>query len=706
MIMKKLISLMGKFFSLKRVHVYYFLLALFVLQVGEITYINIFCNQQYLGFDASANFLKAIEIWRQKTLFPTYYDTTSLTLDSSLPIAAFFYGITKNIFVSYGLANLIIAMCLIMVTMSISADLSPCNTLLSKLLPPILILCCYAPAFSGLFNPIDDFFSALWVSAAFYGGIILICLLFIKATMILERTKEKLTMTQRALCIIALCLAIIAGLSRGLYFIVSVCIPVLLYRLFIGLKNSNVKAIINRTFMFVSSATVLSYLGSWFGENILGFAISDSKNLVQSGEFFQNIQSIYLGWLGLFGGSVPGRSVSVISKEGIIILINFVIANLIILTSIFLGRKSAHTETDSAEKMTGFNRSNLSILLFVIFSNLFIFGICWLTYGAQIFENRYLIIIAIPLAIVFANAIDMKFNQVKQYFAVFLVLLVITNIYSIWIYNNTTIEKVEGNVDELILQAMPEDVGLVYAQGWGKGTGLITGRNMRVIDTSRYYVVFEHDNGIITRFGWGDYVYCNDAGDYTGRTGLLCSSDDYENLPEYIKTKYSLYAESNSIVNLYLSNENPIDLSSDLPGVGKVLLDNKKAINFAYSQGVMLKTSKLQSDGTALSTGEDGLDLYGPCAQTKEGKFDFTLNYEVLINPNNADVVGKFYVATDSGANVLDVSEISAYDTSLTLHGVLFTSNSEKWEHCVYNLNGVVLKIISIEIVEVGGETT
>jgi hypothetical protein len=81
---------------------------LLILQFLVICYVNLCQNQNHIGYDPSALYLKAIEIWKQKTLFPpNYADQTSLMIDSPAPLAALLFGLTGNIFVAYGVANIL-----------------------------------------------------------------------------------------------------------------------------------------------------------------------------------------------------------------------------------------------------------------------------------------------------------------------------------------------------------------------------------------------------------------------------------------------------------------------------------------------------------------------------------------------------------------------------------------------------------------------
>lgn len=86
-----------------------------LLQVLVIVYINLFRLQYYIGYDCSAYYLQTIEMWRQKTLLPNDWSfQTTLCWDSPAILAMLFYGLTGNIFLSYGISNLIVVLLLVL----------------------------------------------------------------------------------------------------------------------------------------------------------------------------------------------------------------------------------------------------------------------------------------------------------------------------------------------------------------------------------------------------------------------------------------------------------------------------------------------------------------------------------------------------------------------------------------------------------------
>ena len=80
-----------------------------VIEVILIGYFNLIKLRYYCEYDSSSYFLKAYEMYRQRTLFISdWVDQTSLYFDSPVPLAALLMNVFHNIFPSYGIANCMI----------------------------------------------------------------------------------------------------------------------------------------------------------------------------------------------------------------------------------------------------------------------------------------------------------------------------------------------------------------------------------------------------------------------------------------------------------------------------------------------------------------------------------------------------------------------------------------------------------------------
>jgi hypothetical protein len=86
-----------------------FLFILLVLQLLVIAVFNLTRLPYVAGFDSSAAMAQAMQIWKQRTIFlKDWAYQSTLGLDSGLLLASMIYGVTGNIFISYGLSNCVI----------------------------------------------------------------------------------------------------------------------------------------------------------------------------------------------------------------------------------------------------------------------------------------------------------------------------------------------------------------------------------------------------------------------------------------------------------------------------------------------------------------------------------------------------------------------------------------------------------------------
>ena len=100
--------------NMKKYDFYWYLRVGFIcmlfIQILVLIIFNLTQMQYHIGYDASSSYLKAMEMGKQHTLFVDHWvEQTNLFYDSPVPLAAVIYLITENIFISYGIANIIIS---------------------------------------------------------------------------------------------------------------------------------------------------------------------------------------------------------------------------------------------------------------------------------------------------------------------------------------------------------------------------------------------------------------------------------------------------------------------------------------------------------------------------------------------------------------------------------------------------------------------
>jgi len=83
------------------------LIIFFICQFLVVVFFNLTQLKYHMGYDAAINYLNAIEIAKQKTIFLSNWQcTTFFAFISNIPVASLIFSISKNIFLSFGIVNI------------------------------------------------------------------------------------------------------------------------------------------------------------------------------------------------------------------------------------------------------------------------------------------------------------------------------------------------------------------------------------------------------------------------------------------------------------------------------------------------------------------------------------------------------------------------------------------------------------------------
>ncbi|MCL2356882.1 MAG: hypothetical protein FWC70_06970 [Defluviitaleaceae bacterium] len=512
--------------------------ALFVLQFIGIVYINLFRNGHRIGFDAGIAFSNAIEIWEQGTLNPVFLrEFSNLHFDTAMPFAALLYGITGDIFLSFGIVNIIFSALIAVAFAILLKDITNTNTLenregiranntLAIIVPMCILFSSFVSRGCYLNNSLDNFYSLIFTSAAFWGFRLLTGLCCIKAFLVFYEKKSGTASIIWAT--IATAAVFICAVSTGFYILVTFIAPLIL---FFGVKaltgSASVKELLkNKAVYLVILWVFVTLVGRFVAGSVFDFRPNDTPVLTGAADFFSNLQSVYLGYLILLGGIRHVTYVPVASRSGLFFLSNIFIAHLLI---------AAVVLTLSRIKKKAALSDGALIFLSVIFVNLVIFTLTFLTYGATVFETRYLIPVVVALIALLGGVISYEGKTARVRHALLgclLAALIISNLFSFSTYIGTTIYDQR----ELAQKISGFEAGLVYTPN-----KIVTG-NLRVLDTDRVFhtVQFDEDSFLgVSRGRVGGYLHYIEPGSFAGDILLLAHPDDFEKLPPEIREKFT-----------------------------------------------------------------------------------------------------------------------------------------------------------------------
>lgn len=620
-----------------------------------------------MGYDSSWSFLKPLLMWREKSLFSEIWvDQTNPFLDSSALLAAPIYGITGNILFSYGLSNLIILSLILLYLHRIFKQLKLVR--IAQLVAFNLVIC---PYLTNGFNIGNDlgYFSNLISGPAFYSLRALTCLLVFSVHLDIQ-TGKKLKWS----IVPPLLLCMLSGLSSGIFIMIVILLPYLLYEIEHALIYNRAKRLLEQDALFCYLCLISTVIGKALSSTLLvSIAIDNTRTWTTLENIWINVGAVIQGFMKLLSVlPISNNGIRILSEEGTAYLFPLCIFFIILLS---LGYAFVQLKREILV-----SNGSILFILNVLVSSFLIFSLFNAQYGSDIFEERYLtcmFMFVIILVAYWVDCIDQRQLYAKMFMGLLCLAIIGNNYVSDKAYIQTTNES--WQMKEIRSAIQNTDAKLIYF--WGNSE-FATARSMRVLDPDRVYKCIS-DTGEFHH--WGDYLYYENNEDYTGPTILIANKTE-NTVPSFILNQYKLLSTFQH-VNLYISNCNPIDMQSGLTGT-------PTSIDYPYTPGMIVQNGKFEN-GCFISDGTAGHAIYGPYTATREGIFDFTLEYAWV---SDTGASAYFDVALDSGIS-LAATPLNPQSTSITIPDIALTPN-HLLEYRVYCEEGTQIKVKRILITE------
>lgn len=660
----------------------YFFWALFVAQCIAIIVFNFTQNSQHLGFDASSNYLQAIEIWKTKTIMLEQFEyTTAPGVDSVLPIVALLYGITNNIFVSFSIVNIITTAVLILLFVAIARQLKLSD--ISTLIGLNLFLAPYIDAAYNTANPLD-YFTCMFFSAAYYALSVIMVMLAIY-TFLLLKPNDKISVKTAIIISITTILFLLAGYSRGATLFMYFVFPAIIFCLIETFAKNDLKFLFSKRIAFSGWLAVVLMLGMVINALIASLSNQSTQiTIISFRVFWDNFLGLLLGVPLLFNAFSNHVPASLFSLENIsqlcriFILIVTVIAFFYVLFSTF------------KDKTKCFERNGETVFLLVyIIANYLLLALINSKAGSEIFESRYLIYVFVCGILLLAKMIDTLSDKLilkRALIYLFLPIILINSATGYYYLNRN--KGVSG--EELVEVFQKYDAKEVYVYRNPELDYHLIARNLRVLDTEKVYKLLSFFNN---PYHWGDYTYYDDISDNDGPVLLLIAKDTMHTLPECFQNAF-VFCEDVGIGEIYYAAKDPVDLEVGLP------THDNYSIDTPTNYYIKRENGEVNSAGLFITNGTAGYSLYGPYADTQDGVFEFKLNYKVLSsNENNAALFDIAVTAKNGSLTVLADEVIKADQTSVTLR--VDMQSGGIFEYRVYTNEGTIIQIENIEITRI-----
>lgn len=367
----------GKIIKLVREKTMEFALAvLLLIQLCLIAYSNLTMIDQNVDCDNAKLLIHIIAMWEQRTVaIPGWAYLTTLEWDCTTLFALPLYGLTKNIYLSCALSN-ILFMGLLAAVLFFLFDGK------EKLYPLLCANLIFLPYGVGML----DYYNMLFFAGAQYIVKIMIPLILIGIILATERKvmgeKSRKWLFFSALYLVLLT---VSSMSSNVYVMVCGIIPV--GAVYIIWKLFRWERVPKRIWVLGGCTCLVVILGIKVNSMLMGGTRAGSMVLITVYESLANVASCFFGMFELMGGSTKDPGVRVLSIQGIGIVAKICVVMILLLGGIAAVRKCLKKQGDL----------RIYLLLAVFLWNYFVLNVANVRAGSATYEYRYHLIGMLPL---------------------------------------------------------------------------------------------------------------------------------------------------------------------------------------------------------------------------------------------------------------------------------------------------------------------
>lgn len=638
-----------------------------VIQIGALAVFNLTRLPYESNYDSSCAYAQIVEMWRQKRiLLKDWAYQTTLGIDSPVLLGALFYGITKNAFTAFGLANIvsvIVYACLFYDILK-QADVKKNMRLLAVL----FLLTPYSTGQLG-------YMPMLFTSAGSYAYKLLVPLLLIDILVRMHKGQE--IKKYWYLILFATFFVFDTAVSSGEYILLCAVLPLIGYEILHVLIGNDIKQIFNKRLGFLILESAIYVVGIKVGRRTgIIESVGSQMMLTKAKHFPSVIAKCLTGIFQLFGGIPDYEDIPVTQTYGMMYLFRFFLAAVILASWIYLLKHLK--ENEKYKELVGMITCIFAVnLIVLIFANV--------NYATKTFEYRYHLISMIPMILLTSIAASDLWEKRKlleqTIVLVTIVLLLFVNVYD---YKNYMRDcyNYQGDMQGITLTAEQEGVHLIITIG---SESISMGRCMRNVNPN---VEISTWGGYNHGVGWGASTYYFDNAHLKTPYMVLMTQKEYELMPKQI-AKQLEEVQVFGIFRLYRVKENVLDGDNTLPQSGT----NR---DFCYSSGYEY-WGKMESDGNVLSSGKKETVLRSNKKKIeKDAAYDIVVHYEVLKSKEDSAATFRVRNAQDE---IIAEQEMPKDATEIRIRDVSVTQSMEWIRYRINAQKGSKIRIKSIETV-------
>lgn len=638
-----------------------------VIQIGALAVFNLTRLPYESNYDSSCAYAQIVEMWRQKRiLLKDWAYQTTLGIDSPVLLGALFYGITKNAFTAFGLANIVTVIVYAFLFYDILKQADVKKNM--RLLAVLFLLTPYSTGQLG-------YMPMLFTSAGSYAYKLLVPLLLIDILVRMHKGQE--IKKYWYLILFATFFVFDTAVSSGEYILLCAVLPLIGYEILHVLIGNDIKQIFNKRLGFLILESAIYVVGIKVGKRTgIIESVGSQMMLTKAKHFPSVIAKCLTGIFQLFGGIPDYEDIPVTQTYGMMYLFRFFLAAVILASWIYLLKHLK--ENEKYKELVGMITCIFAVnLIVLIFANV--------NYATETFEFRYHLISMIPMILLTSIAASDLWEKRKlleqTIVLVTIVLLLFVNVYDYKNYMRDCYND-QGDMQGITLTAEQEGVHLIITIG---SESISMGRCMRNVNPN---VEISTWGGYNHGVGWGASTYYFDNAHLKTPYMVLMTQKEYELMPKQI-AKQLEEVQVFGIFQLYRVKENVLDGDNTLPQSGT----NR---DFCYSSGYEY-WGKMESDGNVLSSGKKETVLRSNKKKIeKDAAYDIVVHYEVLKSKEDSAATFRVRNAQDE---IIAEQEMPKDATEITIKDVSVITGMEWVRYRINAEKGSKIRIRSIETI-------
>ena len=638
-----------------------------VIQIGALAVFNLTRLPYESNYDSSCAYAQIVEMWRQKRiLLKDWAYQTTLGIDSPVLLGALFYGITKNAFTAFGLANIVTVIVYAFLFYDILKQADVKKNM--RLLAVLFLLTPYSTGQLG-------YMPMLFTSAGSYAYKLLVPLLLIDILVRMHKGQE--IKKYWYLILFATFFVFDTAVSSGEYILLCAVLPLIGYEILHVLIGNDIKQIFNKRLGFLILESAIYVVGIKVGRRTgIIESVGSQMMLTKAKHFPSVIAKCLTGIFQLFGGIPDYEDIPVTQTYGMMYLFRFFLAAVILASWIYLLKHLK--ENEKYKELVGMITCIFAVnLIGLIFANV--------NYATETFEFRYHLISMIPMILLTSIAASDLWEKRKlleqTIVLVTIVLLLFVNVYDYKNYMRDCYND-QGDMQGITLTAEQEGVHLIITIG---SESISMGRCMRNVNPN---VEISTWGGYNHGVGWGASTYYFDNAHLKTPYMVLMTQKEYELMPKQI-AKQLEEVQVFGIFQLYRVKENVLDGDNTLPQSGT----NR---DFCYSSGYEY-WGKMESDGNVLSSGKKETVLRSNKKKIeKDATYDIVVHYEVIQAKEDSAATFRVRNAQDE---IIAEQEMPKDATKITIKDVSVITGMEWVRYRINAEKGSKIRIRSIETI-------